>query len=200
TVDQPQPERRYAAIDELLAAAPLPPRTQSLARAIFRRLAEAEAEVHRTAIEDVHFHEVGAIDAIVDIVAAAACLDFIGADSVVSSPLPLGRGRVKSRHGMLPLPAPASLLCLRGVPTYDAGIEAELVTPTGAAIIATAASSFTGWPSFIPERVGWGMGTMVLADRPNAVRAVLGEPWQAVGVSSAATHAVVETNIDDLSG
>ncbi|HTV23102.1 MAG TPA: nickel insertion protein, partial [Polyangiaceae bacterium] len=132
SVDRPQPERRYAEIDELLATAELPPRTQSLARAIFRRLAEAEAEVHRTEVADVHFHEVGAIDAIVDIVAAAACLDYIGADAVVASPLPLGRGRVKSRHGMLPLPAPATLLCLRGVPTYDAGIEAELVTPTGA--------------------------------------------------------------------
>jgi uncharacterized protein (TIGR00299 family) protein len=200
SVDKPQPERRYAEIDELLATAPLAPRTQSLARAIFRRLAEAEAEVHRTHVSDVHFHEVGAIDAIVDIVAAAACLDFIGADEVISSPLPLGRGRVKSRHGMLPLPAPASLLCLRGVPTYDAGIEAELVTPTGAAIIATVAGSFTGWPSFIPERVGWGMGTLVLPDRPNAARAVLGAPWQAVGLSSGATHVVVETNIDDLSG
>jgi uncharacterized protein (TIGR00299 family) protein len=200
SVDKPQPERRYAEIDELLATAPLAPRTPSLARAIFRRLAEAAAEVHRTHVSDVHFHEVGAIDAIVDIVAAAACLDFIGADEVISSPLPLGRGRVKSRHGMLPLPAPASLLCLRGVPTYDAGIEAELVTPTGAAIIATVAGSFTGWPSFIPERVGWGMGTLVLPDRPNAARAVLGAPWQAVGLSSGATHVVVETNIDDLSG
>jgi pyridinium-3,5-bisthiocarboxylic acid mononucleotide nickel chelatase len=198
-LDAPQPERRYAEIDELLARAPLPPRTQSLARAIFRRLAEAEAEVHRTAIEDVHFHEVGAIDAIVDIVGAAACFDYLGAE-VVASPLPLGRGSVKSRHGILPLPAPASLLCLRGVPTYDAGIAAELVTPTGAAIVATAASAFVEWPSFTPERVGWGMGTKALADRPNALRAVLGRPWQAVGHTAGATHAVVEANIDDSSG
>jgi uncharacterized protein (TIGR00299 family) protein len=199
TVDEPQPERHYSEIDELLAQAPLAPRTQSLARAIFRRLAEAEAEVHRMEVADVHFHEVGAIDAIVDIVAAAACLDFLGAE-VMASPLPLGRGSVKCRHGILPLPAPASLLCLRGVPTYDAGIEAELVTPTGAAIIATVAGSFVSWPSFTPERVGWGMGTQVLPDRPNALRVVLGEPWQAVGHSAGATHVVVEANVDDLSG
>src|SRR5690606_38165887 len=105
SIDGPQPERHYAQIDELLATAPLAPRTQSLARAIFRRLAEAEAEVHRMDVRDVHFHEVGAIDAIVDIVAAAACLDYLGAE-VVASPLPLGRGRVKCRHGVLPLPAP----------------------------------------------------------------------------------------------
>jgi uncharacterized protein (TIGR00299 family) protein len=199
TVDKPQPERHYSEIDELLALAPLAPRTQSLARAIFRRLAEAEAEVHRMEVADVHFHEVGAIDAIVDIVAAAACLDFLGAE-VMASPLPLGRGTVKCRHGILPLPALASLLCLRGVPTYDAGIEAELVTPTGAAIIATVAGSFVSWPSFTPERVGWGMGTRVLPDRPNALRVVLGEPWQAVGHSAGATHVVVEANVDDLSG
>jgi uncharacterized protein (TIGR00299 family) protein len=199
TIDRAQPERSYAQIDALIARAALNPRTQSLARAIFRRLAEAEAEVHRVSIEDVHFHEVGAIDAIVDIVAAAACFDFIGAD-VIASPLPLGRGSVKCRHGVIPLPAPATLLCLRGAPTYDAGIEAELVTPTGAAIIASVASSFSGWPSFIPEHVGWGMGTQVLPDRPNALRAVLGEPWAAVGRAASATHVVVEANVDDLTG
>jgi uncharacterized protein (TIGR00299 family) protein len=197
-VHSPQPERHYTEIDALLAQAPLPPRTQSLARAIFRRLAEAEAEVHRMSIADVHFHEVGAVDAIVDIVGAAACFDFLGAD-VVASPLPLGRGSVDCRHGRLPLPAPAALLCLRGVPTYDAGIEAELVTPTGAAIVATVASSFTNWPSFIPEYVGWGKGTRELADRPNALRAVLGQPWLGTGATNA-SHVVVEANVDDLTG
>jgi uncharacterized protein (TIGR00299 family) protein len=199
SVDKPQPERSFAQIDELLAQAPLPPRTQSLARAIFRRLAEAEAEVHRVPVSEVHFHEVGAIDAIADIVGAAACFDYLGAD-VVASPLPLGRGSVKCRHGIIPLPAPASVLCLRGVPTYDAGIAAELVTPTGAAIVATVAGSFTGWPSFLPEHVGWGLGTAVLPDRTNALRAVLGEPWLANTSSAGATHVVVEANVDDLTG
>jgi len=199
SVDQAQSERSYPEIDSILSKAKLRPRTRSLARAIFRRLAEAEAEVHRVEIEDVHFHEVGAIDAIVDIVAASACFDFLGAD-VVASPLPLGRGRVECRHGIIPLPAPASVLCLRGVPTYDAGIEAELVTPTGAAIVATVASGFSGWPSFAPEYVGWGMGTLELPDRPNALRAVLGEPWQAATQLGAATHVIVEANVDDLTG
>ena len=197
-VEGRQPERSYAQIDALLLAAPLPARTQSLARAIFRRLAEAEAEVHRVDIAHVHFHEVGAVDAIVDIVGAAACFDYLGAD-VVASPLPLGRGSVECRHGVLPLPAPAALLCLRGVPTYDAGIAAELVTPTGAAIVATVAGSFVGWPSFIPEHVGWGKGTRELPDRPNALRAVLGQPWQAA-TGGPATHVVVEANVDDLTG
>jgi uncharacterized protein (TIGR00299 family) protein len=199
SINRAQPERSYAQIDALLARAPLNARTQSLARAIFRRLAEAEAEVHRVAVADVHFHEVGAVDAIVDIVGAAACFDFIGGN-VMASPLPLGRGSVKCRHGVIPLPAPASVLCLRGVPTYDAGIDGELVTPTGAAIIATAASAFSGWPSFIPEHVGWGMGTQQLPDRPNALRAVLGEPWEAVGRAASATHVIVEANVDDLTG
>jgi uncharacterized protein (TIGR00299 family) protein len=199
-VQTPQPERGYAEIDALIAHAALPPRTESLARAIFRRLAEAEAEVHRVEIGDVHFHEVGAVDAIVDIVGAAAAFDFLGAE-VVSSPLPLGRGSVECRHGVLPLPAPASLLCLRGVPTYDAGIEAELVTPTGAAIVATVASSFVSWPSFIPEHVGWGKGTRELPGRPNALRVVLGEPWLAgPGGAGSASHVVVEANVDDLTG
>src|SRR5690606_34862513 len=92
------------------------------------------------------------------------------------------------------------VLCLQGVPTYDAGIAAELVTPTGAAIVATVASGFTGWPSFVPEHVGWGMGTRQLPDRPNALRAVLGEPWHAAVSPAGATHMVVEANIDDLSG
>ena len=197
-VERGQPERSYAQIDALLLAAPLPPRTQSLARAIFRRLAEAEAEVHRVDIAHVHFHEVGAVDAIVDIVGAAACFDYLGAD-VVASPLPLGRGAVECRHGVLPLPAPAALLCLRGVPTYDAGIAAELVTPTGAAIVATVASSFASWPSFSPEHVGWGKGTRELPDRPNALRAVLGQPWQAA-TGGPATHVIVEANVDDLTG
>ena len=199
TIDRAQSERSYAEIDAILSEARLPERTRDLSRAIFRRLAEAEAEVHRVDIASVHFHEVGAIDAIVDIVAASACFDFIGAD-VIASPLPLGRGRVECRHGVIPLPAPASVLCLRGVPTYDAGIEAELVTPTGAAIVATVASGFSGWPSFAPEHVGWGMGTKLLPDRPNALRAVLGQPWQAATHSGAATHVVVEANVDDLTG
>jgi uncharacterized protein (TIGR00299 family) protein len=145
----------------------------------------------------VHFHEVGAADALVDIISASACLEFLGAE-VVCAPLPLGRGFVKSAHGRLPLPAPATVACLKDAPTYDSGLTAELVTPTGAAIVAVAAKSFTAWPSFSPERTGWGAGTMMLPDRPNALRVVLGTPVK--NQPGADSHVVIEANVDDMTG
>lgn len=196
----PQPDRRYRAIDDLLAASALGEPVKVLARRIFLRLAEAEAEVHRSTLDQVAFHEVGAVDAIVDIVGSAACFSYLGA-RVLASPLPMGRGSVHCAHGILPLPAPATVACLRGVPTVDAGLEAELVTPTGAAIVATVASEFMAWPSFAPERVGWGFGTRGLPDRLNALRVVLGEqPPSPSDQVSPATHVVLEANVDDMSG
>ena len=132
-VEPGQGERRYADIDAMLANGALDGGTKSLARRMFRRLAEAESEVHRVAIDEVHFHEVGAADAIVDMVGAAACFVYLGAD-VICTPLPIGRGMVASRHGPLPLPAPATIACLRGAPTYDAGIDAELEALPGAPV------------------------------------------------------------------
>ncbi len=197
-VTAPQPERRYADIDLTIERAPLDPETKSLSRRIFRRLAEAESAVHRVPIESVAFHEVGAIDAIVDIVGAAACFAHLGA-RVLGTALPLGRGMVECQHGLLPLPAPATVLCLSGVPTYDSGLELELVTPTGAAIVATVAEQFAAWPSFAPERVGWGCGSRQLpAGRPNAVRAVLGSTPSAS--SELSSHVVLEANVDDMTG
>jgi pyridinium-3,5-bisthiocarboxylic acid mononucleotide nickel chelatase len=198
-VSSAQPDRRYRAIDDLLAVSTLSAGTKSLARAIFRRLAEAESEVHRIPLDQVAFHEVGAVDAIVDIVGAAACFDYLGAE-VVASPLPMGRGSVLCQHGVLPLPAPATVACLRGVPTVDAGLEAELVTPTGAAIIATVARQFLPWPSFAPERIGWGFGTRGLPDRLNALRVVLGAALPKSEPAAVATHVVLEANVDDMSG
>jgi uncharacterized protein (TIGR00299 family) protein len=198
-VAQAQPDRRYRAIDELLAGAALAPSVKALARKIFLRLAEAEAEVHRSSLDQVAFHEVGAVDALVDIVGAAACFDFLGAD-VVASPLPMGRGSVVCQHGVLPLPAPATLACLRGVPTVDAGIEAELVTPTGAAIVASVAREFVAWPAFAPERIGWGFGTRGLPDRLNGLRVVLGSAAPRAEQATHATHVVLEANVDDMSG
>jgi uncharacterized protein (TIGR00299 family) protein len=198
-VTQDQPERRYAEIDELLARSTLDGAVQRLARRIFRRLAEAESEVHRIPIDEVAFHEVGAVDAIVDIVGAAACFCHLGA-RVVSTPVPLGRGFVHCQHGRLPLPAPAAVLCLRGVPTYDAGLTVELVTPTGAAILASVAEEFGGWPAIAPERVGWGCGTRELDDRPNALRAVLGESPRTARSSSEGSHVVLDANVDDMTG
>jgi pyridinium-3,5-bisthiocarboxylic acid mononucleotide nickel chelatase len=194
-----QPDRRYRAIDELLAASSLAAGVKALARAIFLRLAKAEAAVHRSTLDLVAFHEVGAVDAIVDIVGAAACFDFLGAD-VLCSPLPMGRGSVLCQHGVLPLPAPATVACLEGVPTVDAGIDAELVTPTGAAIVASVARDYRAWPSFAPERIGWGFGTRVLPDRLNALRVILGNTQARVEALSSATHVVLEANVDDMTG
>ncbi|MGC4092115.1 MAG: nickel pincer cofactor biosynthesis protein LarC [Polyangiaceae bacterium] len=193
----PQPQRRYAEIDALIGRASLDDETKRLARAIFARLARAEAEVHRVPIESVEFHEVGSVDSIVDIVGAAACFAYLGA-RVVASPLPMGKGFVRCQHGRLPLPAPATLLCLAGVPSYDSGLDVELVTPTGAAIVATVAEQFTRWPSFVIERVGFGCGTRKLPDRPNALRAVLGS--ESSETAPRATHILLEANVDDMTG
>ena len=197
-IDADGPERHYAEIDRLIAGSPLDEATRELARRIFRRLAEAESQVHRIPIESVHFHEVGALDAIADIVGAAACFAHLGA-RVVSSSLPMGRGTIECRHGIIPLPAPATVGCLRGVPTHDAGIDGELVTPTGAAIVATVAEGFARWPSFEPEHVGWGAGTRELPDRPNVLRAILGKE-SARDAPESATHVVIEANVDDMTG
>lgn len=193
------PERRYDEIAALLEAAPLEPDTKQRAQAIFRRLAEAEAFVHRTPLEAVSFHEVGAVDAIADIVGVASALAHLGAE-LRCSPLPMGHGTITCRHGVLPLPAPATVACLRGVPTYAAGIEAELVTPTGAAIVASQAVRFERWPSLSPLAIGWGAGTRKLADRPNALRVVLGDPAPIAATAEAESHYVIEANLDDATG
>ncbi|HEY2735407.1 MAG TPA: LarC family nickel insertion protein, partial [Polyangiales bacterium] len=200
-VEGTQPSRDYRQIVQLLEAADtLTDRARTLALRAFEILARAEAEVHACPIDQVHFHEVGAVDSIVDITAAAIAIDHLGAE-IHCSPLPIGRGSVRSQHGIIPLPAPATVLCLRGVPTYDAGLEAELVTPTGACLVATAAHSFGPWPKFRPERVGMSAGTREWPDRPNLLRVVLGTPdaSNAEPGRSHGRHVVLEANIDDLS-
>ncbi|MCG8554162.1 MAG: nickel pincer cofactor biosynthesis protein LarC [Proteobacteria bacterium] len=198
-VEPAQPSRDYASIrDVLQGTSSLTDGARAMALESFACLARAEARVHGVELERVHFHEVGAVDSIVDIVAAAVCIDHLSA-RVACSPLPMGRGFVATQHGSLPLPAPATLECLRAVPTYDAGIEAELVTPTGACLVATLATSFERWPAIVPERVGWGAGSRALDDRPNALRAVLGKPGPAAS-DRQRECVLVETNVDDISG
>ncbi|MGO9836848.1 MAG: nickel pincer cofactor biosynthesis protein LarC [Polyangiaceae bacterium] len=199
-VDAKQPQRTYATIRAMLDRASMGDAVKARAQRTFARLAKAEAKVHRTAVDDVHFHEVGAVDAIVDIVGSAAALDHLGAELVVS-PLPMGRGYVKAAHGTLPLPAPATVECLEGFATYDAGIDFELVTPTGAAIVGAHAVGSQRWPSMAPEKVGWGAGHADLGDRPNVLRAVLGVRTETTSRGdSRATHAVLEANVDDATG
>jgi uncharacterized protein (TIGR00299 family) protein len=203
-VDGAQPERTYGAIRRLLADSTLPAPVKARAEGTFHKLAVAEARVHRAALEDVHFHEVGAVDAIADVVGSAAAIEWIGAEVLVS-PLPMGRGFVRARHGTLPLPAPAALECLAGFETYDGGVDFEFVTPTGAAIVAAHATRSCRWPRMIPERVGWGAGTRALDDRPNLLRAVLGAPSRLdvdrdLGDPPRARHVVLEANLDDATG
>jgi uncharacterized protein (TIGR00299 family) protein len=198
-VDDRQPPRRYAEIRTMLEESDLGAGVKALSLRTFRRLADAEAKVHRTRVDDVHFHEVGAIDAIADVVGSAAALDHLGAEVVVS-PLPMGRGMVMAAHGKLPLPAPATIECLIGLETYDAGIDFEFVTPTGAAILGAHATRSLRWPSMRPERIGWGAGIADLADRPNVLRAVLGAPTRTPAAGNGSTHAVLEANVDDATG
>jgi hypothetical protein len=199
-VTEPQPERAWVDIDEMLASAQLPGRVRELAREVFRKLGEAEAHVHRTTLDRVHFHEVGAVDAIVDIVGACAMVAWLSPERLLCSPLPMGRGIVRARHGVMPLPAPAALQCLRGVPTYGVDVEGELVTPTGAALISTLAMGFTFWPSIVPEHIGFGAGTQQFAARPNLLRAVLGAASAAQWDEASGTHGVLEANVDDMTG
>lgn len=193
-----QPERTWSEIDAMLADSTLAPATRTLARAIFRRLGEAEAKVHGIELSRVHFHEVGAVDAIVDVVGAAALVSHVGA-KVTASPLPMGHGFVHARHGVLPVPPPAVVECLRGVPTYGVDVAAELVTPTGAAIVATIAERFVRWPTMTPRAVGWGAGQRDLADRPNVLRVVLGDD-AAAAAGDEAGYVVLEANVDDITG
>lgn len=193
-VNEPPPPRSYADIRSMIEGATLPEGARTLALRAFEILANAEAEIHRMPLDKVQFHEVGAVDSIVDIVAAAFALDYIGAEVVVS-PLPLGHGAVKAQHGLLPLPAPATVLCLKGVPTYDSGVAKELVTPTGACLVAAAAKRFGRWPAMRPVATGWGAGTRELKDRPNLIRVVLGRSDMEEMAQSEVV--VLETNLDD---
>lgn len=198
-VEEKQPDRTWGEIRRMLEQAKLSDGIRRRALATFQRLAESEARVHRVPVDEVHFHEVGGVDAIVDVVGSAAALGWLEAHLVVS-PLPMGHGRTKARHGVLPLPAPAVVECLKGIPTYDGNIAFELVTPTGAAIVGAHAKEATRWPSMKPERTGWGAGTADLPDRPNLLRVVLGEPVAEGARRDGGTHVVLEANLDDATG
>jgi pyridinium-3,5-bisthiocarboxylic acid mononucleotide nickel chelatase len=199
-VDPGQPLRGYRDILAMFEQSALSPSVKQRAERTLHRLGTAEAKVHRVPIDQVHFHEVGAVDAIVDVVGSAAALDYLGAMLVIS-PLPMGRGFVRAAHGVLPLPAPATVECLFGLSTFDGGLDFEFVTPTGAAIVGAHAERSTSWPAMTPLRVGWGAGRAELPDRPNVLRAVLGMPsGPARDHDTHFTHSVLEANIDDATG
>ncbi len=186
--------RRYAEIHRLLSRARLVPAVRDRALAIFEALGEAEARVHGIALADVHFHEVGAVDAIVDVTAAAIAVEALSIDRITCSPVALGHGSVVSAHGLLPLPAPATLELLAGIPTVPAHVAWETVTPTGAAILRTLVDEFGVLPAMTVERIGYGAGNDRPGPMPNVLRAVLGG-----GAGLCRDRiAVIETNLDDF--
>jgi uncharacterized protein (TIGR00299 family) protein len=198
TVTEPQSERHLHEIEEIIQGSDLAGPVKAGSLAIFRRLAEAEAHVHGTSPDHVHFHEVGAVDAIVDVVGAVAGLWLLGVSKVYASAIHVGRGTVECAHGTLPVPAPATLNLLQGVPLFGRDVEAELVTPTGAAIITTLAEGFGSAPPMTVEHVGYGAGTRDLP-LPNMLRISIGEAQDTGLGYEEDTVTVIETNIDDLS-
>jgi len=193
--------RRLNDIKGLIEAADLSDAVKARSIAVFHRLAEAEGTVHGINPEEVTFHEVGAVDAIVDIVGSAIGLELLGIEEVCASPLPMGHGFVEAAHGKIPLPAPATVEILRGVPVYDAGIEGELVTPTGAAIIRTLATEFGELPQMTLQATAFGAGKTEFPF-PNVLRLMIGEPCSQSDVSDRdklqTRVAIIETSIDDM--
>ena len=190
--------RHYAEIKALIQNSPLPQNAKEKSLEIFERLATAEAEIHGQPKEKVHFHELGGIDAIVDIVGSALCLEYLGIKKVIASRIPLGTGFVSCQHGTLPVPAPATLSILKGVPVYGTEIPYELVTPTGAAIIVSIADSFEEIPDIIVEKTGYGAGKRDLKTIPNLLRIIIGTQANHISDYQKDRISVVETCIDDM--
>ncbi len=198
--------RSLARIQAMLEGAPIPEVPKRRAAAAFRRLGVVEADIHGTQLEAVHFHEVGAVDSIIDVAGYFLGLHLLGVERVAASPLPVGRGWAECAHGRMPVPAPATAKLLEGVPVSDNGLEGEVLTPTGALLLGESAEFFGPMPDMTIERVGYGAGEKDFADAPNLVRAFLGESepsgdgGDGVGAGKPpATVAVLEANVDDMS-
>ncbi|HMC60791.1 MAG TPA: nickel pincer cofactor biosynthesis protein LarC [Candidatus Solibacter sp.] len=194
-VQETSAHRHLSHIVKMIEKARLSARAKRDAVAIFRRLGEAEAQVHQVPLEKVHFHEVGAADSIADIVGTAVALDLLDVATVVCSPLNVGSGTVQTEHGILPVPAPATALLLIDAPIYSRGPAIELTTPTGAAVAATLSASFGVLPAMKLARTGYGAGSHDFTENANVLRVLLGEP---TGADEALAVAIVEANIDDL--
>jgi uncharacterized protein (TIGR00299 family) protein len=190
-------ERHLHHIEEIIENSDLPEAVKQQGQAIFHRLAQAEAKVHGAPVESIHFHEVGAMDAIVDVMGAAIGLWLLGIEKVYASPVHVGRGTVKCAHGVLPVPAPATLELLQDVDIYGRDVDAELVTPTGAAILTAVAESFGSAPPMRVTRIGYGAGTR---ERPiaNLLRISIGESGTEKDEYEEDTVTLIETNIDDM--
>jgi len=187
--------RHLAQITGIIESSTVSDRVKERAVAIFTRLAEAEAKVHDTTVEKIHFHEVGALDAIVDVVGACIGLEYLGVEHVVSSPIRLGTGTVKCAHGLMPVPVPATVELTRDVPVVRTSINGEITTPTGAAIVATLTASYGLLEHFTAGTAGYGAGSKAWDDHPNILRITVGD---APGMHDVDQCILLETNIDDM--
>jgi len=197
TEDQTK-HRSLSAILEIINNSLLDAQVKEKAAAIFTKLGEAEASVHDVPLEKIHFHEVGAVDAIVDIVGACISFRALGIEKFACSPLNVGGGTAKMAHGVLPVPAPATAKLLQSKPTYSNGVQRELVTPTGAAIVATLCDSFGPQPPMTVSAIGYGAGTADLEGQPNVLRIMVGEAAEKVVPGFDEEIAVIEANLDDM--
>jgi pyridinium-3,5-bisthiocarboxylic acid mononucleotide nickel chelatase len=198
TTEDQTKHRSLSAILEIFDKSQLSDSVKNNAAAIFRKLGEAEASVHDVPIEKIHFHEVGAVDAIVDIVGACIGFASLGIQKFACSPLNVGGGTAKMAHGILPVPAPATAKLLQGKPTYSNGAHCELVTPTGAAIVAALCDSFGPQPAMSVTAIGYGAGSAGLEDQPNVVRIMIGETAEKVVPGFDEEISVIEANLDDM--
>jgi uncharacterized protein (TIGR00299 family) protein len=192
--------RTHAAITDLITSAALPSRVTERALAVFHRLAAAESVLHRRPLDQVHFHEVGGHDAVIDVVGTVAALEVLGIDVVSASAVATGCGTVRSAHGWLPNPAPATVRLLRGIPTYGRDVRVELTTPTGAALLATLCSSFGPLPSMTVTSSGFGGGAGEMDDLPNCTQVVIGSESVSARVGPGQPALLLEANLDDVTG
>jgi hypothetical protein len=190
-----QPARRLADVQAVINESTLPPSVKEKSLRIFERLAAVEAKVHATTPEKVHFHELGAVDAMVDIAGSVIGLEHLGVREVIASPVNVGSGSVHTSHGRLPVPAPATAELLKGIPLYSSSVTFELTTPTGAAILSTLASSFGPLPQMRIQRTAYGAGSKDVPGQPNVLRLFIGEPVESYREDSSV---LIETNIDDM--
>jgi len=193
-----QPHRGLQELSTIVLGANLPESIQQRAISALRLLAEAESEVHNVPVERIHFHEVGAVDTVIDIVGALVGFEELNVDAVYSSPIPWSRGTVKTEHGVLPVPPPAVALLLKGLPVVGVDIEGETVTPTGATLVRTVAKEFGPMPAMNVEAVGYGAGQRDWPDRPNVLRLTIGESDDGRLGLTAETLTVLSCNIDDM--
>ena len=188
------PHRKFSHIKEIISSSELPSIVKNNSIEIFKRIAKVEAQIHKTTIENIHFHEIGGIDSIVDIVGCVWAIESLKLDKIYSSALNVGEGFVDCAHGRLPVPAPATLKLLKGIPTFSSGVKKELTTPTGAAIIGFYAYKFQSMPTMKVLKDGYGAGERIVSSLPNLLRVILGE----IEVSGSGKLVMIETNIDDM--